>query len=116
MKQFGFALALLSVAAICSAQTPGDFKPAETNVWGAEYPRVDGTGRVEIRIKAPEGFYDYDAKYKGQKTEYHFDLGLPPEVVEHVRELARKAHHVTGCRDLSRVDMTQGSRARCAPR
>ena len=54
MKQFGFALALLSVAAICSAQQPGDFKPAETNVWGAEYPRVDATGRVEIRIKAPD--------------------------------------------------------------
>ena len=62
MKQFGFALALLSMAAICSAQQaapqaaqpPGDFKPADTNVWGAEYPRVDGTGRVQIRIKAPD--------------------------------------------------------------
>ena len=48
-RKLGFALALLSVAAICSAQQPGDFKPAETNVWGAEYPRVDGAGRVEIR-------------------------------------------------------------------
>ena len=57
-----------------------------------------------IRIKAPEGFYDYDAKYKGQQTEYHFDLGLPAPVVEHVRELARKAHQTIGCRDLSRVD------------
>jgi hypothetical protein len=38
MKQLGFALALLSVAAICSAQQPSDFKPAETNVWGAENP------------------------------------------------------------------------------
>jgi enterochelin esterase-like enzyme len=47
-------LALLLVASICSAEDPGDFRPAETNVWGAEYPRVDGTGRVQIRIKAPE--------------------------------------------------------------
>ena len=54
MKQFGIALALLSMAAVCSAQQTGEFKPAETNVWGAEYPRVDGTGRVEIRIKAPD--------------------------------------------------------------
>jgi enterochelin esterase family protein len=53
-RTLGFALALLSVAAICSAQQPGDFKPAETNVWGAEYPRVDGTGRVQVRIKAPD--------------------------------------------------------------
>ena len=29
-RTLGFALALLSVAAICSAQQPGDFKPAET--------------------------------------------------------------------------------------
>ena len=54
MKKAAFALALLAVAAIASAQPQGDFKPAETNVWGAEYPRVDATGRVEIRIKAPD--------------------------------------------------------------
>jgi enterochelin esterase family protein len=52
MKQTG--LALLIVASVCSAQDSGDFKPATTNVWGAEYPRVDSTGRVEIRIKAPD--------------------------------------------------------------
>ena len=54
MKEAAFALALLAVAAIASAQPQGDFKPAETNVWGAEYPRVDATGRVEIRINAPD--------------------------------------------------------------
>ena len=54
MKQVVFASAMLLGAAICSAQGPGDFTPAETNVWGAEYPRVDATGRVEIRIKAPD--------------------------------------------------------------
>jgi enterochelin esterase family protein len=54
MKKVVFAAAMLSVAALCSAQQASDFKPAETNVWGAEYPRVDGTGRVQIRIKAPD--------------------------------------------------------------
>jgi enterochelin esterase-like enzyme len=52
MKQLG--LALLFVASVASAQEAGDFKPASTNVWGAEYPRVDSTGRVEIRFKAPD--------------------------------------------------------------
>ncbi|MGE5126207.1 MAG: alpha/beta hydrolase-fold protein [Betaproteobacteria bacterium] len=52
MKQVGFALFL--AASVCSAQEPGDFRPASTNVWGAEYPRVDGGGRVEVRIKAPD--------------------------------------------------------------
>ena len=36
-RKLGFALALLSVAAICSAQQPGDFKPAETNVFIADW-------------------------------------------------------------------------------
>jgi len=52
MKQVGLPLLLL--ASLSSAQESGDFRPATTNVWGAEYPRVDGAGRVEIRIKAPE--------------------------------------------------------------
>jgi len=52
MKHAVWALAL--VAGIVCAQQPGDFQPAETNVWGAEYPRVDANGRVQVRIKAPE--------------------------------------------------------------
>lgn len=54
MKQLTCALALLAVASICSAQETSGFTPAETNVWGAEYPRVDASGRVEIRIKAAD--------------------------------------------------------------
>ncbi len=38
----------------CWAQESGDFQPAATNVWGAEYPRVDSTGRVQLRVKAPD--------------------------------------------------------------
>jgi len=52
MKNVGWVLFL--AASLCSAQDSSDFRPAETNVWGAEYPRVDGAGRVEIRIKAPD--------------------------------------------------------------
>jgi enterochelin esterase-like enzyme len=52
MKHLGFVLVFL--ASLCSGQESADFRPATTNVWGAEYPRVDGTGRVEIRIKAPD--------------------------------------------------------------
>jgi enterochelin esterase-like enzyme len=48
------ACALLFLAGPCIAQDAGDFRPAETNVWGAEYPRIDATGRVQVRIKAPD--------------------------------------------------------------
>ncbi len=47
-------LALLLFCSVCYAQSPDDFQPASTNVWGAQYPRVDGSGRVEFRIKAPD--------------------------------------------------------------
>jgi len=53
MKQA--VMILLLLASLSSAQEPGaDFRPAETNVWGAEYPRVDSAGKVEVRIKAPD--------------------------------------------------------------
>jgi enterochelin esterase family protein len=52
MKYIGIAVLLL--AGMCLAQDPSSFQPSSTNVWGAEYPRVDNTGRVEIRIKAPD--------------------------------------------------------------
>jgi enterochelin esterase family protein len=52
MKKFGLSLVFL--ASVCAGEEPAGFQPATTNVWGAEYPRVDGAGRVQIRIKAPE--------------------------------------------------------------
>jgi enterochelin esterase-like enzyme len=52
MQRFVILVFLLSTS--CWAQESGDFRPATTNVWGAEYPRVDSGGRVQIRIKAPD--------------------------------------------------------------
>ena len=52
MKKLGIAVLLL--ASTCQAQHAGDSEPASTNVWGAEYPRVDSAGRVQIRLKAPD--------------------------------------------------------------
>src|SRR6266540_1198322 len=49
-----FRILILLLTGFCCAQEPGDFHPAETNVWGAEYPRVDNTGRVQVRVKAPD--------------------------------------------------------------
>jgi enterochelin esterase-like enzyme len=52
MRQFARLIFLLS--SFCWAQGSGDFQPSSTNVWGAEYPRVDSNGRVQIRVKAPD--------------------------------------------------------------
>jgi D-alanine-D-alanine ligase len=51
-------------------------------------------------------FFDYDAKYNGNAgTEHRFDLGIPHQVAQRCRELAREANRVIGCRDLARVDI-----------
>jgi len=52
MKPVGLVMVLF--ASLCYAQEPGDFRPASTNVWGAQYPKVNSEGRVQIRVKAPE--------------------------------------------------------------
>ena len=60
MRRFKILTLLLSslwcalFAGLCYAQEAGDSQPATTNVWGAEYPRVDRTGRVQLRVKAPD--------------------------------------------------------------
>ncbi|MHC4715772.1 MAG: D-alanine--D-alanine ligase family protein [Planctomycetota bacterium] len=57
---------------------------------------------VEIR---PRGeFYDYQAKYLDDATEYIAPADLPADVARRVRAEGLKAHTVLGCRDLSRTD------------
>src|SRR6266700_1473974 len=53
MRSLGVFLVFL-LSSLCCAQESGGFRPATTNVWGAEYPRVDDSGRIQIRVKAPD--------------------------------------------------------------
>ncbi len=48
------AIPILLSFSFCWAQESGSFQPSTTNVWAAEYPQVDGAGRVQIRVKAPD--------------------------------------------------------------
>src|SRR3954470_6507511 len=58
-----------------------------------------------IRIVPKREFFDFEAKYKASDTEHRFDTGLPAKVVEHCRQLAQKANHIVGARDLARIDI-----------
>jgi enterochelin esterase family protein len=60
---------ILLMATSCWAAESTDFAPATTNVWGAEYPRVDGAGRVQIRVKAPDATLVKVNFWSGPKTE-----------------------------------------------
>ncbi len=78
MKRLGLALVLLPcLAALGAAQEPTDFRPASTNVWDAQYPRVDTKGRVEIRLKAPEATKVRLNFWSGPKI----DMGKGPDGV-----------------------------------
>jgi D-alanine-D-alanine ligase len=55
-------------------------------------------------IRTRREFYDYEAKYVDDDTQYLFDLDLPPDLLRRVQELSLAAHRVLGCRAFSRVD------------
>lgn len=55
-------------------------------------------------IRTQREFYDYQAKYVDDDTQYLFDLDLPAELLEKVQRLALSAHRALGCGVFSRVD------------
>jgi len=55
-------------------------------------------------IRSGREFYDYEAKYEDDSTEYIFDIDLPPELLERVQRQSLAVHRAVGCRDMSRVD------------
>ena len=57
-----------------------------------------------IQIVPAVTYYDYDAKYNREDTQYLFDIDLPGPVRDQLVAQALQAHAVTGCRHLSRVD------------
>jgi D-alanine-D-alanine ligase len=61
-----------------------------------------------IEIRPPAGFYDYHAKYIGDKTEYLFDSLNNPALVDKVQESAITCFNSLGCRGAARVDFIIG--------
>jgi D-alanine-D-alanine ligase len=57
-----------------------------------------------IEIRTQREFYNYEAKYIDDTTEYLFDIDLPAEVLASMSDLSLAAHHALGCRHMSRVD------------
>jgi len=56
----------------------------------------------EIRTKRE--FYDYQAKYVDDDTQYVFDTSVSKSVGRRVQELSLTAHRALGCRAFSRID------------
>ena len=79
---------------------------AETFIRGAELTVgiLDGEALPPIQIVPSTSFYDYQAKYDRDDTQYRFEIDLPESVLETMATQALGVHEAMGCRDLSRVD------------
>ena len=68
-------------------------------------PVLDGKVLPAIRI-VPEGeFYDYQAKYISDNTQYFCPAGLTPEREQELALLVKRAYDAVGCRGWSRIDV-----------
>ena len=56
------------------------------------------------QIKPAREFYDYQAKYVDDDTQYLFDIDLPETLLKEVQQLSLRAHAALGCAVFSRVD------------
>jgi len=57
-----------------------------------------------IRVQAAGEFYDYEAKYLSNTTQYHCPCGLDEAKEREVQQLAVQAFRTLGCRGWGRVD------------
>ena len=58
-----------------------------------------------IKLETPHAFYDYEAKYKADSTQYHCPCGLSLEQESSLQQLALKAFGVLGGAGWGRVDL-----------
>ena len=80
----------------------------EMTVGVIEFPDESGqlepTAMPALKIVPGDSFYDYEAKYHRNDTQYLFDTGLEAEAAERMAETATRVHQHLDARHLSRVD------------
>jgi D-alanine-D-alanine ligase len=65
-----------------------------------------------VEIVAPNGFYDFSAKYEKGKTRYLCPAPLPAAVTKQIRTLALRTYSLLGCAGAARVDFRITPRGR----
>jgi len=58
-----------------------------------------------IRLKTDKTFYDFEAKYQSNTTQYLCPCGLSPDDEKTLQQLALRAFHSVGCEGWGRVDV-----------
>lgn len=65
---------------------------------------VDGKALGTLELVASKEFYDYTAKYTDGVTTHIYPAEVPAEIAQEAKDFAQKAHHILGCRTISRSD------------
>lgn len=80
---------------------------AERWIVGSEYTAsiLHDTVLPIIRLETPRAFYDYEAKYFDNQTQYHCPCGLPEELEKKINLLVRQAFSAVGAKGWGRVDL-----------
>lgn len=84
---------------------------AEQWIHGEEYTVaiLDGEALPAIRLKTPHEFYDFDAKYHANDTEYLCPCGLDADVEQGMQDIAVKAFNALGMKGWGRIDFMRDS-------
>ena len=92
--------------AVREAAASDDSVLVEQWVDGAEYTVavLNGEALPAIRLQTPHEFYDYDAKYQANDTEYHCPCGLAADKELQLQQLAVEAFDLVGAHGWGRVD------------
>lgn len=80
---------------------------AERLITGAEYTVaiLDGVALPPIKLETHHRFYDFDAKYLAEDTQYLCPCGLSPSKEKELKDLALNAFNAIGCRGWGRLDV-----------
>ncbi|MDX1498081.1 MAG: D-alanine--D-alanine ligase, partial [Salinisphaeraceae bacterium] len=57
-----------------------------------------------IRVETPNTFYDFQAKYESDATQYHCPCGLPADTEAQLGALASQAFRLLGAQGWGRAD------------
>ncbi len=93
-------------AAVELARKFGSSILIEAGISGKEY-FAGVLGRMTlplIRIETPHEFYDYEAKYESDSTQYFCPCGLAQDLESELRSLSLKAYDLLGVSGWGRVD------------
>lgn len=79
---------------------------AEKFIQGKEYTAgvIDNRVLPMIRLETARDFYDYQAKYQDEDTQYHCPCGLTPELEQQLAVLALRAFDAVQGKGWGRVD------------